>query len=257
MKTYNSIPLIMLTTALTLPGAASAQTDELNGIWLVHSEGERDYPTSEWSPEELPFTAEGEEAFAANIPVGGEERRLAALSNDPLGGANPAGLYRSLLYNRPWEFVQLPDRVLQVFEYGNHWRTIWTDGREVPDEIVTGPYWYGYSVGRWEGDTFIVQTIDLDGRAWMAPDGTPLSRYGAKVEERWTRASNNSLELSITVNDPGLYSRPWSSDVKTYALQPRDSESGELKELIFAPIDEIEFNTRVRDPSATGPNQVD
>ena len=165
--------------------AVSAQTSELTGVWL-RSSGSNRYPMSQWSPEELPFTAAGREAFDNNKPGKGPRQQMPAFGNDPLGQANPPGLYRTLVYGRPMELVQLQDRVIQLFEWGKHWRTIWTDGRPVPDALVAGPFWYGYSVGEWQGDTLVVKTVGLDGRAWFDEWGTPFTDF-TEVEERWHR----------------------------------------------------------------------
>lgn len=224
----------------------------LTGVWYP-SGSARGYPMSQWSPEELPFTEAGRARFDGNVPGKGPRETLPALGNDPLGTANPPGLYRTLVYPRPWEFIQLPDRVVQLFEWGKHWRTIWTDGRDVADEIVSGPFWYGYSVGEWHGDTLVVTTNNLDGRQWFDEWGTPISEYDATIVERWRRVDEDTLELTITVTDPEIYARPWTSAVKTYELQSKDSVTGEPLEQIFAPIDEAEFNERVRGPIAEGP----
>ncbi len=249
----NSLTALVL--VVSYPLTALAQSNQLDGVWFPSNSNQG--PVSSWSLDELPFTPAGLAAFNGNLPSGGETRRLAAFQNDPIADANPPGLYRSFVYSRPWEFIQFPDRVVQIFEWTNHWRVIFTDGREVPEQVVTGPFWYGYSVGQWEGDTLVVQTVDLDGRAWMDARGTPISEYSAKVEERWTRTGDDSIELTITVNDPEFYSRPWTSDVKTFAFQPKGSRYGEMEQVIFAPIDEIEFNSTIVEPSATGPIPLD
>jgi hypothetical protein len=233
-------------------GAASAQSD-LSGVFLRAGGGGNNYPMSQWSPDELPFTATGRAVFDANIPGKGPRQTLPANGNDPLGQANPPGLYRTLVYGRPIQIVQLPDKVIQLFEWGKHWRTIWTDGREAPDALVAGPFWYGYSVGEWEGDTLVVKTVGLDGRAWLDEWGTPYTDF-TEIEERWRRVDANTLEMTLTLTDPELYTRPWTSDVKRFIQQAPDSLNGELQEQIFAPIDEIEFNNRVRDPAASGPD---
>jgi len=245
------LPRITLLTSLLFSTFTYAQS-ELTGVYLRAGGGGNDYPMSQWSPEELPFTAAGRAVFDANVPGKGPRQTLPAFGNDPLGQANPPGLYRTLVYGRPIEIVQLPDKVIQLFEWGKHWRTIWTDGREAPDALVAGPFWYGYSVGEWEGDTLVVKTVGLDGRAWLDEWGTPYTDF-TEIEERWRRVSPTVVEMTLTVTDPELYTRPWTSDVKRFNQQTPESLNGELQEQIFAPIDEIEFNNRVRDPAASGP----
>jgi len=246
--------LLVSLLALGLGGQAYAQK-EVTGVWLRGS-GSNKYPQSQWSPAELPFTTTGKAAFDANKPGKGPRQAMPAFGNDPLGQANPPGLYRTLVYGRPIELVQLPDRVIQMFEWGKHWRTIWTDGRAVPDALVAGPFWYGYSVGKWEGDTLVVKTVGLDGRAWLDEWGTPYTDL-TEIEERWTRSDDKTLSLTITVTDPELYSKPWTSDVKTYSLETGDPVNGELMEQIFAPIDEIQFNQDIRDRAASGPKAAE
>jgi hypothetical protein len=238
---------------LLVASSAFAQPQDMTGVWLRTSPFARN-PMSQWSPRELPFTTAGRAVFDANIPGKGPRQRMPAFGNDPLGQANPPGLFRTLIYPRPIEIVRLPDRVIQLFEWGKHWRTIWTDGREPDDALVAGPYWYGYSIGRWQGDTLVVKTTGLDGRAWLDEWGTPFTD-ATEIEERWRLAEAGKLELTITVTDPELYSEPWTSDVKVYESQARESLSGELLEQIFAPIDEIEFNRDIRDRAASGPDR--
>jgi len=241
---------VLLLSLLLLPASVLAQPADLNGVWLRGS-GSQGYPMSQWSVEALPFSTPGKAQFDSNIPGKGPRQSMPAFGNDPLGDANPPGLYRTLVYGRPWELIQLDDKVIQIFEWGKHWRTIWTDGRDVPDVIVAGPYWYGYSVGEWQGDVLVVKTVGLDGRAWLDEWGTPFSDF-ALIEERWQRVGD-TLEMTLTVNDPDIYSQVWTSDTKIYNLQAPDSMNGELMEQIFAPIDEMEFNRTIRDPAASGP----
>ena len=230
--------------ALLLAPLAFAQK-ALDGVWVRGGGGGRSGPTTQWSPDALAFSPAGQKQLDANKPGKGPRAVVPAFGNDPMGGANPPGLYRTLIYNRPFEMVLLPGRVVQMFEWAKIWRVIWTDGRPVPGDIPEGPYWYGYSVGKWEGDTLVVETMALDERAWLDEWGTPFSA-DAKVEERWRRVSNERMELVIKVTDPTFYSKPWVSDPKVYSLQPK----GELIEMIFAPMDEIQFNNRIRDPAA-------
>ena len=97
-----------------------------------------------------------------------------------------------------------------LYEYEKRWRTIWIDGRELPKEIPENR-WYGYSVGKWENDnTLVVQTIGTmgDERAWLDNTGRPVSD-AMRVEERFHRVDRNHLELTVTIDDPKMYTRPW------------------------------------------------
>jgi hypothetical protein len=230
-----------------LAPAAFAQnpSPDLSGVWTRGGGGGARNPMTQWSPNELPFTPAGLARFNENKPGKGPRQVPPALGNDPLGDSNPPGLYRTLIYNRPFEIVQLPGKVVQMFEWAKIWRVIWTDGRPVPEDVPAGPYWYGYSVGKWEGDTLVVQTVGLDDRAWMDEWGTPFSGE-ARIEERWRRTAPNRIELVLTVRDAATFSRPWTSSPITYNLQTDE----EVLEMIFAPIDEKQFNERVRDPAA-------
>jgi hypothetical protein len=228
----------------------SAKPADFTGVWQLAGGGGGGgnafaaRPQSEWSNESLPFTPKGLEAFQANKPGKGPRMIKPALGNDPIGGANPPGLYRTLIYSRPIEIVQVRGKIVQLFGWGRVFRTIYADGRPVPDDVPQGPFWYGYSVGRWEGDTLVVNTLALDGRAWLDEWGTPFSD-DARIEERWQRTAPGKLQLKITVNDPTYYSRPWTSAPVLYNLQ----HGVEPEEIIFSPMDENAFNKAIRDPA--------
>lgn len=215
---------------------------DLNGTWLRQGDGgnRSRYTQSQWYLGDVPFTPAGKKAFDGNKSGKGPRQVPPAFGNDPLGKANPPGLYRALIYNRPIENIVLPGKVVQLFEWAKFWRVIYTDGRPVPDDVPQGPFWYGYSVGHWEGDTLVVTTTALDERAWLDEWGTPFSG-NAKVEERWQRIAPDKVQLTITVNDPKFYSKPWTSDPKIFR-----ADKEELFEVVFAPMDEQLFNERIR-----------
>src|SRR6185295_12055544 len=169
---------------------------------------------------EAPFTAEGKKRFDANKP--GYGPRAAMERNDPIGRCEPLGLIRNLNAeitepHPTFRIVQTPDRIIQFFEYRHDWREIWTEGQKLPKWDEVDPKWNGYSVGRMEGDTLVVETTGLDERAWLDKWGYPLSEQ-IHVEERCRRLDAETLELTITITDPLLYSRPWKSDTKLYQL---------------------------------------
>lgn len=238
------IPLLLLTMPL-----AFGQKPDFNGIWSKGGGPGGGASTAknatQWGGEVPSYTPEGLARFNSNKPGKGPRQIPPALGNDPLGEANPPGLYRTLIYNRPFEFVQNGDKVVQLFEWAKIWRTIWTDGRPVPEDVAAGPYWYGYSVGKWEGDTLVVETLALDDRAWMDEWGTSFSSE-ARITERWKKTTADRMELTITVKDPVTFTKPWTSAPVVFTRQKGE----EVLEMIFAPMDEKEFNKRIRDPAA-------
>ena len=209
---------------------------DLSGVWLS-----RAITTGLTDPGPV-YTGAGKVAADANKPSFGPRAVLPALGNDPLGDANPPGTPRALI-NHPTrlQFIPLQGRVVQLLSWNRVWREIWTDGRKLPED--PDPTWYGYSVGKWEGDEFVVTTSGLDPRAWADAIGTPKSD-AAQVEERYHRLNRDNLQLSVTVTDSKSYMKPIGAKF-IYRL---DREQ-RLTEDIFAPIDEQSFNKRVRDPA--------
>jgi hypothetical protein len=200
---------------------------------------------SEWSKEQLPFTPLGLAKFNENKPGKGPRMGLPAKGNDPLGDANVPGLLRTLVYGRPFQFIPLQDKTVQLFEWFRIWREIWTDGRKMPED--PGPLVYGYSVGNWEGDTFVIQTAGLDPRLWADEWGVPFSDE-LRVTERWHRLDRDNLQLTLTFNDPTIFTKPWTSDTKSFRLQTKGMPDGEMLEVIFMPMDEKDFNEKIRNP---------
>ena len=228
------------------PGPAHDPKD-LTGVWLGSAAaGSGPNAMTQWTSEPLPLTAEGKKAIDFNKSGKGPRAVMPAFGNDSLGDANPPGLLRTFVYGRPIQIIHTPDKIVQLFEWAHFWRDIWIDGRPNSDDM--GPYWYGYSTGKWEGNTWVVDTRGLDARAWMDEWGTPFSE-SAKITERWRRLDRDNLELTIEVNDPVMYSRVWTSGKRMYRLQQKPSPDAEILEVIFAPYDEQEFNERIRNPA--------
>ena len=106
----------------------------------------------------------------------GVARSRPALGNDTYGTCNPMGMPRAALYPDPVELIVLPDRILQHFQWGYGLRTIWMDGRKLPaPEDIDIPRWWGYAVGRWEGNTLVVESTGYDERTWIDHFGYPHS----------------------------------------------------------------------------------
>jgi hypothetical protein len=129
--------------------------------------------------------------------------------NDPLSTlGDPGGYPRQLLFElRQVQFLQTAQSVVALFMWERRWRVIWTDGRQLPTD--PDPRWYGYAIGRWEDDyTFVVNSNGTDERTWLDNSGNPHSN-DLRVEERWRRISEKRLELTVTLDDPTAYTKPW------------------------------------------------
>jgi hypothetical protein len=258
------------------------QPHDIAGIWSRNSGGyggggtcpdcgDRGYAGG--SPAEFPtFTPEGQKRFDLNKPSYGRalgsadanahpeehigRRRAVPPANDtdPYQHCNPMGVTRANIYPDPLEILQLPDRIIIQYEWGYGTRTIWMDGRKALAEPDL-PRWWGYSAGRWEGNTLVIETTGNDDRTWIDHFGYPHSDQ-EKIEERWTRTNYNTIELRMTITDPVVYTKPWASQLKRFHLIPKDripvttdGWKGLLEDLC-APADEVDqFNKRIRDPA--------
>jgi len=228
---------------------------DLNGVWLQFGPGfgggggGRPKLGSEWTKEELPLTPVGLARLNGNHSAKGPRADVPAKGNDPLSGANVPGLLRTLIYGRPFQFIQSQDKVVQLFEWFRIWREIWTDGRNMPED--PGPRFYGYSVAKWDGDTFDVETFGLDPRLWGDEWGMPFSE-SMRLRERWRRLDRDNLELTVTFTDPEMYTKPFTSETQRFRLQTKGMPDAEMLEVIFTPMDEQDFNKNIRDPSSLG-----
>ena len=228
--------LVLLLPALSGRGArsASAQTPPPAAAGVVNVSGHWDrtspivsfgnVPTgaARETPgaQEAPFTAKGRALYEANRPGYGPRR--STRRNDPLGRCEPLGLVRHLTTeviepHSTFELVQTPGRILQFFEYRHDWREIWMDGRTLPALSEVEPKWNGYSVGRYSGGTLIVESLGFDERSWVDKFGSPHSEQ-MRLEERYRRVDDETLELVMTITDPVVYSKPWVSDAKRFRL---------------------------------------
>ena len=102
-----------------------------------------------------------------------------------------------------------PALVVILYEANGGVRQIFLDGRKLPCNDPQ-PWWYGYSVGSWEGDTLVVQTTGFRDGGWLDVNGAPRTD-AAKVTERVRRGNYGNLEIEVTVDDPQAYTRPWTA----------------------------------------------
>jgi hypothetical protein len=172
------------------------------GMWQVPYiiDMQKQGRTPDGGPVVVPFNALAKKLF--------DERTENHSKDDPEGFCLPPGIPRMMYTPYPVEIFQMPDRILFIYEGGAHvWRIIWMDGREQPKD--PNPDYLGYSVGHWEGDTLVVDTMGMNDRTWLDAAGHP---HGEKlhVTEKYTRPDSNTLRLEATIDDPDYYTKPWT-----------------------------------------------
>jgi hypothetical protein len=150
---------------------APAPRRDIAGVWEpaanasagINANGAQQMPSDGKPEHELPYTPEGRAAFLSHKPTFGVTMVPSALTNDPMPGCDPQGFPRIVLHNfRTSRIIQTPENVVILYEFNKKWRTIWTDGRQLPKDAkdVEEPRWWGYSVGRWVDDyTFAADSI--------------------------------------------------------------------------------------------------
>jgi len=222
-------------------GGAAPRRD-LTGFWagLVEPKLNDVPPMTQWGQEQFRLNKS-----VWNFPV--------SESNDPSNSCDPLGFPRSMLYQtRGIAFAQMPGRVLELFLYNKLWREIWTDGRALPKNVggssadAPDPAWYGYSVGHWEGDyTFVVDTVGSDERSWLDNYGHPHS-IDMRVQERYTRVDHNNLQVTISIDDPKTYTKPFVITQSNYRWIPQQ----DFEEQICAPSEQSEYLKVMGDSAA-------
>jgi len=117
----------------------------------------------------------------------------------------------------PFKIVQTPREVMVLYEEFNQYRQIFTDGRALPND--PNPAWFGYSIGKWEGDTFVVETAGFKEGTWLDNGGHPHSD-ALHITERFRRPNFGTLELDVAIDDPKAYPKPWKSATIHFKLLP-------------------------------------
>jgi hypothetical protein len=127
--------------------------------------------------------------------------------DDPTSQCLPGGIIK--MHTSPFyrKLVQTPGLLLILFERETGYRQIFTDGRPLPED--PNPNWNGYSTGKWEGDTLVVQSIGFHDGTWLDRDGNPLTEAG-RITERFRRINFGKMEIEITVDDPKAYTKPFT-----------------------------------------------
>jgi len=173
---------------------------DLSGLWAGPAGRYVQNLAADLKPGGLPYTPWAK-ALVDERAGGARERE------NPTANCLPAGVPRISVVPPPWKIVQSDGFIAILYESGNLWRQIFMDGREPVRD--PNPSWLGYSVGRWDGDTLVVETIGFNGKAWLDQAGNPTTE-ALRVTERFHRRDFGHMDMQITMDDPKAYTRPWT-----------------------------------------------
>lgn len=193
------------TTAHKAPTSPTPRTPDghpdLTGVWYAQR------PVDPGKPEMLPWARKYVDGQVAN-----------SFKNSPGAHCLPRGITQAgNLF--PFRLVQTPKLLLMIFEddLPSH-RQVFLDGRSHPKD--PNPTWMGHSIGRWDGDTLVIDTIGFNDGSWIDAQGHPHTEQ-MHVVERLHRIDLGHLEIEFTINDPGAYTKPWIIKRAT-ELDPND-----------------------------------
>jgi hypothetical protein len=207
--------LVLFAQAAPQTGAAKA-TPDLSGIWVKEKGRGFGFPVVGEKFTMLPWA----ESLYKTIRKGQTNPRLGgadALNPNLYPYCLPQGFPRIYDNSHPFELVQVSGRVYMNFEIDNQVRRIYTDGRKHHE--VWPAMFMGDSVGRWEGDTLLVETANLNDLTWLDGLGHPHSD-ALRVEERIRRLKQDTLEIQFLFDDPKAYAKPWRAKMDFTALSP-------------------------------------
>jgi hypothetical protein len=180
-----------------LPRTADGKPD-ISGLWMPQQPYVRN-DENRPEPGQVPFKPWAEAVYQWRLDTFGRD--------DPNARCIPAGVPRVNLIPYPFRIISVPGRTVILYEIFYMWREVFTDGRALPQD--PNPTWMGYSVGAWEGETFVVRSSGFNGKAWLDTDGRPLTD-ALQVTERFRRQDFGHMDLEITIDDAKAYTRPWT-----------------------------------------------
>ena len=160
-----------------------------------------------------------QEQYKALAPGANPDAAPRQALNPSWGGCLPEGPTESMR-RRAFELRQFPDVVLLLFDHDHEVRRIYMDGRGHPEHPA--PTWMGHSIGKYEGEVLVVDTIGISDKAWIDVQGHPHTE-ALRVTERFRRLDQKSLEVQTTIDDPKTYQKPWTKTV-IHHLRPPDRQ---------------------------------
>jgi hypothetical protein len=201
---------VLLLTVLAASAQVPTEGDhnaDLSGVWTnVNLPGTAEWAIYTFSKDLPEMTAWGKARFDAAKPQRGPRGVPVAETDDLVYKCYPPGTPRIYIHPFPMEIIQLPGRVLMVFEYDHLIRQIYTDGREHRTDLA--PSWMGDAIGHWEGKTLVVETTQFNDKTWIDRIAVPHSEE-MKLTERIYLNDEGQLQIDMRVDDPIALVKPW------------------------------------------------
>ena len=190
---------------------ANFDAHDLSGIWNMTfppnaTQAELEIYVSQFGTGDPPMTPWSKERFDKTKPAFGLRGVLVAETNDPAFQCFPPGVPRIYLHPFPMQIVATPKEVIVVFEYDHNVRHVYTDGRQHPPSPM------GDSIGHWDGDSFVIDTVGFNDKTWLDRAGHPHSDQ-LHVVERLRRITADRLRIDFTIEDRVAYTRPFTSSL--------------------------------------------
>ena len=221
-------------------GKPTSQVPDLSGIWLgkgIQSLSPSD-PMGKKKPGtegDIPYTPWAITRMKSERPATGPDQDFAKTTDPALRYADPDGYPRASIHPMRFKIVQTPDYVYQLWEYNKSWRQI---ALNRPHSEVPDISWFGESVGKWEGDTLVVDSVGFKDSTWLDPIGHPHTE-DLHMIERIRRVDPETLVFNFTFDDPKAYTKPWDGQL-TFKLK----NDGIMTETIYTISDELSFRQR-------------
>ena len=205
--------IVIATLSAALPGSAqqspaAGATADLSGVWSnIRRPEDGPWWIYSFSEDPPPLTAWGEARFDAARPQRGPRGVSVSETDDLVYQCFPPGVPRIYLHPFPFEIIQLPGRVMIVYEYDHLIRQVYTGGRPHRDDLA--PSWMGDSIGVWEDGTLVVETVNFNDRTWLDRRAVPHSEQ-MRLIERFSIDADGNLRLEMRVEDPIALAEPWT-----------------------------------------------
>jgi len=181
--------------------SAQSRVPDLNGLWDGAANTANLVESMKAQGKEVPFTAYGAERY-----------KKIDMAQNPNGFCLPPGPSRALTGPSPFQIVQSPGNVAILFENHFIYRLIYTDGTKHPHDIQDYPAFMGHSIGHWEGDTLVVDTVAINDRTWLDSNGMEHSDK-LHLTERFRKTGPDTIHYSVTYDDPVFFTKPWTFDL--------------------------------------------